>query len=325
MGTDRPDVAQARCDFSKPSYVAAPVHAGPAPAAQGSGATPAGCPSTPLSRGRFFDPVIPLSKKQELPPSAAGSLTRCSIRRVDPAVVQARFVDGAGQEHQIPWLHAAAESPLEECVPVQRFPVLKGRRVAPGWWWTATSGRHVHYGFGAMRTQVMLLDRDPQVTALACRPVELMWRGRGGKTVSHAPHLMARLADGSGVLIDCAGARGAGRRLIQRAIHVEAAAEAAGWHYRVVGAPTPAVEANVRWLAGYRHPRCAPSGLSSVSECFRMPRPLVEGVRLLGDPIAVWPAVFHALWRGVLSTALHRPLHERALTVSTYPGAGAQL
>ncbi|MFF4068959.1 TnsA-like heteromeric transposase endonuclease subunit [[Kitasatospora] papulosa] len=269
--------------------------------------------------------MIPLTKKKELLPSAGDSLPLYGFRRVDPALVEARFVDEFGQEHQIPWLQAAAENRLEECVPVQRFPVLKGRRVAPGWWWAATSGRHVHYGFGAMRTQVMLLDRDPQVTALACRPVELMWRGRGGKAVSHAPHLMARLADGSGVLIDCAGARGAGRRLIQRAVHVEAAAEAAGWHYRVVGAPTAAVDANVRWLAGYRHPRCAPGGLSSISECFRFPRPLVEGVRLLGDPIAVWPAVFHALWRGVLSAALDRPLHERVLTVSAPLGAGVHL
>lgn len=270
--------------------------------------------------------MIPLSaQKPALLTPAAASLPRFGARRVDPALVEARYVDGAGQEHQTPWLQAAGEYPLEECVPVQQFPVLKGRRIAPGWWWMATSGRHVHYGFGAMRTQVMLLDRDPEVIAVACRPVELMWRGRGGNVVSHAPHLMARLANGSGVLIDCAGARGAGRRLVRRAVHVESAAEAAGWHYRLVGPPSAAVEANVRWLAGYRHPRCAPDGLSRVTECFRVLRPLVEGVRLLGDPIAVWPAVFHALWRGVLSTALDRPLHERVMTVSARPETGVQL
>ncbi|MER7728907.1 MULTISPECIES: TnsA-like heteromeric transposase endonuclease subunit [unclassified Streptomyces] len=270
--------------------------------------------------------MIPLSaQKPALLTPAAASLPRFGARRVDPALVEARYVDGAGQEHQTPWLQAAGEYPLEECVPVQQFPVLKGRRIAPGWWWMATSGRHVHYGFGAMRTQVMLLDRDPEVIAVACRPVELMWRGRGGNVVSHAPHLMARLANGSGVLIDCAGARGAGRRLVRRALHVESAAEAAGWHYRLVGPPSAAVEANVRWLAGYRHPRCAPDGLSRVTECFRVLRPLVEGVRLLGDPIAVWPAVFHALWRGVLSTALNRPLHERVMTVSAHPETEGQL
>jgi hypothetical protein len=228
----------------------------------------------------------------------------------------ARFVDPAGTEHEAPWLEAAGEQRLEECPPVQQFPVLKGRRVAPGWWWSSINGRLVHYGFKAMRTQVMMLDRDPQVVALACRPVELLWRGRGGRTVSHAPHLMARLADGSGLLVDCAGRFGAGRRLVRRAAHMEGAAAAAGWHYRLVGPPPPVVEANVRWLAGYRHPRCAQGLLPEVAECFRAPTALVEGVRLLGDPIAVWPSVFHALWVSVLSVPLERPLHERAVAVA---------
>jgi hypothetical protein len=27
-----------------------------------------------------------------------------------------------------------------------------------------------------------------------------------------------------------------------------------GWNYRLVGVPDPIVTANLRWLAGYRHP-----------------------------------------------------------------------
>ncbi|MEU1320755.1 TnsA-like heteromeric transposase endonuclease subunit [Streptomyces tibetensis] len=233
----------------------------------------------------------------------------------------ARFVDPAGIEHEAPWLEVAGEQRLEDCLPVRPFPVLKGRRVAPGWWWSATNHALVHYGFKAMRTQVMLLDHDPQVVALACRPVELLWRGRGGRVVSHAPHLMARLADGSGLLVDCVGRFEAGRRLVRRAVHLEAAAATAGWHYRLVGFPPSAVEANVRWLAGYRHPRCACGRLAEVAACFRTPRALIEGVRLLGDPIAVWPSVFHALWAGVLKTPLERPLHERAVAVTSGVGA----
>ncbi|MET8813548.1 TnsA-like heteromeric transposase endonuclease subunit [Streptomyces sp. NPDC004549] len=198
----------------------------------------------------------------------------------------ARFVDQAGVEHEVPWLEAG-EQRLEECLPVRAFPVLKGRRVAPGWYWSATNHALVHYGFKTMRTQVMMLDHDRQVVALACRPVELLWRNRGGRVISHAPHLMGRLADGSGLLLDCAGRFGAGRRLVRRAVHVEAAAAAVGWHYRLVGPPPAVVEANVRWLADYRHPRCAQDRLAQVAACFRSPLPLVEGVRQLGDPIAV--------------------------------------
>ncbi|MCM1950403.1 TnsA-like heteromeric transposase endonuclease subunit [Streptomyces sp. G2] len=240
----------------------------------------------------------------------------------DPALVQARFISAAGEVVQMPWLQAAGEQPLEACVPVRTFPALKGRRIAPGWVWMATSRRMVHYGFGAMRTQEMLLDFDPQVVAVACSPVELLWRGRRGKVVSHTPHLMARLADGNGLLIDCAGRRGAGRQLVRRAVHVEAAAVAAGWHYRLAGPPLPAVEANVRWLAGYRHPRYGGGLLGEVSERFCGPTPLVDGVRALGDPIAVWPVVFHALWRQILIVQLEFPLHERTVAVTSGNGAG---
>ncbi|MEU5796196.1 TnsA-like heteromeric transposase endonuclease subunit [Streptomyces sp. NPDC047813] len=256
---------------------------------------------------------------QEQP--ALAPLLGAGRHSADPARVMARFVDPLGVEREVPWLEAAGEQALEECLPIQQFPVLKGRRTAPGWWWSATDRRLVPYGFKAMRTQVMMLDHDPRVVALACRPVELLWHGRGGKIISHAPHLMARLADGSGLLVDCAGPFGAGRRLVWRAAHLKAAATAAGWRYRLVGPPPRVVEANVRWLAGYRHPRCAGGRLPELAACFRAPLPLMEGVRLLGDPIAVWPVVFHALWTGVLSVPLERVLHERVVAVATRAGA----
>lgn len=260
-----------------------------------------------------------LAGRQRPPGGCAGRPFR---RRVDPAGMTARFVDAGGTEHERPWLEAGREYPLETCVPVRRFPVLRGRRTAPGWWWAATTSRFVHYGFGSMRIQVMMLDHDPSVVALACRPVELLWRGRGGVVVSHAPHLMARLADGSGLLVDCAGPRGAGRRLVRRAVHLESAAEAIGWHYRLLGPPAPVVAANVRWLAGYRHPRNGAGRMGEVAECFAVPRRLADGVALLGDPIAVWPPVFHALWTTALHAPLEQPLHER--TVAVWGATGAE-
>ncbi|MFE3206261.1 hypothetical protein [Embleya sp. NPDC059237] len=50
-----------------------------------------------------------------------------------------------------------------------------------------------------------------------------------------------------------------------------------------------------------------------MAACFGRPLALLEGVRRLGDPVAVWPAVHHALWSGVLRAALDRPLHERTI------------
>ncbi|MGW9249991.1 TnsA-like heteromeric transposase endonuclease subunit [Streptomyces badius] len=232
---------------------------------------------------------------------------------VDASRLDARFRDPLGRTHQVPWLEAAQDVVLEDRPAVRPFPVRHGRRVAPGWWWSSTTGRLVAYGSGVMRTQLMLLDREPAVVALACRPVELVWR-EDGKVVGHAPQLMARLQDGSGLLLDCAGRSGPSARLAARARVVADAAKAVGWSYRLARPPDPVLVANVRWLAGYRHPRYAAGPWTpALVEVFGSPRPAVEAVRELGDPIAVWPAVFHALWNGVLRVRVDEPLHERAV------------
>ncbi|MFI1441838.1 TnsA-like heteromeric transposase endonuclease subunit [Streptomyces fructofermentans] len=240
------------------------------------------------------------------------------MRREDGSAVDARLIDvcfrdPGGRSRQVPWLEAAQVIPFEDFPAVRPFQVRHGRRIAPGWWWSSTAGRLVMYGSGVMRTQLMLLDRDPAVVALACRPVELVWR-EGGRTVGRAPQLMARLQDGSGLFLDCVGRSGLSALPAARARVVADAAEAVGWSYRLAGPPDPVLVANVRWLAGYRHPRYAAGPwMSAVLEAFASPRPAVEGVYGLGDPIAVWPAVFHALWSGVLRVRLDEPLHERAV------------
>ncbi|MFD9099022.1 hypothetical protein [Streptomyces collinus] len=67
---------------------------------------------------------------------------------------------------------------------------------------------------------------------------------------------------------------------------------------------------------GCRHG--AASWMPEVMAAFGSPRPAVEAVRELGDPIAIWPAVFHALWTSALCARLDELLHERVL-VSTLP------
>lgn len=77
--------------------------------------------------------------------------------------------------------------------------------------------------------------------------------------------------------------------------------------------------ANVRWLAGYRHPRhLLPDVAERLRRIFAGPLPLMVGAEEAGDPIAVLPVLFHLLWRQELVADLSRPLHQ-AVTVS--PGA----
>ncbi|MFI9065614.1 TnsA-like heteromeric transposase endonuclease subunit [Streptomyces sp. NPDC053429] len=172
------------------------------------------------------------------------------------------------------------------------------------------------HGSAAMRSQLMVLDRDPGVVGLAGRPLRVVWRDGQGRVRSWVPQLFVRYADGSALLADCPAVPGdGGERARLAAQYVGAACAEAGWIYRRLEPLDAVLAANIRWLAGYRHPRNggSPERMAAVQEAFREPRPLIEGVRAVGDPMAVWPIVFHALWSGRLTVSLSRPLHERVV------------
>ena len=78
-----------------------------------------------------------------------------------------------------------------------------------------------------------------------------------------------------------------------------------GWRYRRVGEVDPVLAANVRWLAGYRHPRCLDRAWAvRLREVFAGPLALLQGAEAVGDPIGVLPVLFHLLWAGVLTADL---------------------
>ena len=107
------------------------------------------------------------------------------------------------------------------------------------------------------------------------------------------------------------------------------ACAAVGWGYRRVGVADPVLTANVRWLSRYRHPRSAGhAGRSADAGVSAGPVTLMAGVAGAGDPIAVLPALYHLLWRGVLTAdlAVRLPLAPGARgpggAVSGVPAAG---
>ncbi|MHC3475543.1 TnsA-like heteromeric transposase endonuclease subunit [Streptomyces sp. 7R007] len=235
---------------------------------------------------------------------------------------EAVFLDPLGQVVQQRWADAVLAVAFEELEPTSAFPVVPGRRWGPGLWWSATTGRHVVCGSAAMRAQLMVLDRDPEVVGLAGRPVRLMWRNRRGQVRSWTPQLFARYRDGTALLADCPSRPEAGgQRALKAATVLQAACAQAGWTYRRFEPLPDILAANLKWLAGYRHPRNAGRAglMPAVLKAFTRPRPLIEGAEAVGDPIEVMPAVFHALWHGQLTTPLDVPLQERALLS---PGTG---
>ncbi|MYR75216.1 MULTISPECIES: TnsA-like heteromeric transposase endonuclease subunit [unclassified Streptomyces] len=247
---------------------------------------------------------------------------------VEPGSVEAEFAEAPGALVQRRWVQAAAAVRFEHLVPVADFPVVPGRRWGPGWWWSATTGGHVMHGSQAMCTQLMLLDRDPQVVGLSARPVRLIWRDAGsGRVLTWVPQVFARYADGRALLADCpSGTEPAGDRAARAAAVLGAACAAVGFTYRRLVPPAKVVASNVRWLAGYRHPRYRDAGglEQAVLEACAAPRPLMAGAAAAGEVLSALPVLYHALWSGRLTADLTRPLGEHTVVCSGTVTAGVE-
>jgi hypothetical protein len=203
------------------------------------------------------------------------------------------------------WLAEAVMVTFEQVPPVRRFSSYRGQRNFPGLWWFATTGEHVGYESRLERDQLMALDADPGVVGVASQPLWLHWTADQEQARRHAPDFFARLEDGTAVLIDV--------RADDQITPEDAAAFAAtkracalvGWAYRRVGVLDPMLAANLRWLSGYRHPRCLhPKGAAeraaALQRVFARPTALLDGALAVGDPVAVLPVLFHLLWCGRL-------------------------
>jgi hypothetical protein len=194
-------------------------------------------------------------------------------------------------------------------------PAYRGQRNFPGWWWSATTRSHVAYKSWLERHYIIEADRDVRVAGITGQPFELTWPG-GKKQARHVPDLFCWMLDGGGVVTNCRPAEKAGQDFRYKSAIAAAACSVIGWDFRVVGEPDPVWSANLRWLAGYRHPRFGDEDLETVLlELFACPQPLAAAAQHAGDPIRVRPVLFHLLWRARLTGDLSRPLGE--MTVLT--------
>jgi hypothetical protein len=230
------------------------------------------------------------------------------VPRVDPlsAFPTISFIDSRGEERLVR-ADAACLLPFETARPVRSFPSWPGKRSYSGWWWCATTSGHVGFESWLERDHVMLLDFDRDVVGIASQPFWLHFPPRDGLG-SHAPDFFARTADGAAVVIDVRPAE----RIDKRDAAVFAATGRVcaelGWSYRLVHDLERVVTLNIRWLAGYRHPRHAPSDAarSAILHAAAGGRTLHATAATAGDPRATLPAVYHLLWTGVLRADLAR-------------------
>jgi hypothetical protein len=167
-----------------------------------------------------------------------------------------------------------------------------------------TTGEHVGYESWVERDVAMMLDFDPDIVAFSAQPFWLVWSGEQGER-EHAPDFFARLADGAGVVVDVRPDDQVSPEAAEAFEVTATACREVGWEFRRAGRPSPVVAANVRWLAGYRNPRCdRPDVAQALVETFIRPAPLLAGAAAAGDRLAVLPVLYHLLWRHVLTTDL---------------------
>ncbi|WP_148303084.1 hypothetical protein [Saccharothrix espanaensis] len=123
----------------------------------------------------------------------------CPAARPSPAERFAlAYADERGEQRVR--LTEACSVPFEHCVPARGFP-YKGQRHHVGRRWTATTGS-VGYESWPDRHRLVLLDFDPEVVGIASQPFWLVWATE--EVRSHAPDYIARLAEGSALLMAAA-------------------------------------------------------------------------------------------------------------------------
>jgi hypothetical protein len=91
--------------------------------------------------------------------------------------------------------------PFERAAPVRKFIAFEGQKNFTGDYWAATSRDLVGYESWVERDAAMALDFDPSVIALASQPFSLAWWD-GERDRQHTRDYFARLADGTGVVVD---------------------------------------------------------------------------------------------------------------------------
>jgi hypothetical protein len=202
-------------------------------------------------------------------------------------------------------LEAAWWLPFQDYSPARAFPSFKGQRNFTGLLWCATNARLVGYESWLERDHLLALDFDPAVVGIASQPFRLDFELDGGHRW-HIPDYFARLRDGTGVVIDVRPDEriGEGDREVFTA--TETACASVGWRYRRVGGLPRAFVANLRWLSGYKHPRCLnPVYAQAMHEYLRDgPTNIERLTAAVGHPVTVLPALFHLLWTGTFTTEL---------------------
>lgn len=196
--------------------------------------------------------------------------------------------------------------PFEHAEPIRSLAAFKGQRNFAGLWWCATNQRHVGFESWCERDQLMSLDFDPEFIGISSQPFRITLP-QSLPQHSHVPDYFIRRGDGSAVVLDVrpdARVKPTDEDVFQATKELCARV---GWGYQRLGALPPVFLANLRWLAGYRHPRYSrePVATSLTDILSNGPASIGDLRAAVGDPVTTLPTLFHLLWRHKIRTDLH--------------------
>lgn len=214
--------------------------------------------------------------------------------------IELSYVDAAQERLRRPLLDCVTTR-FEDMLPVRPFRWSRGERHFSGWYWSATTGRHVGFESWLERDRLLLMDFDPRVVGMGSQPFWLHWYD-GKRKPRHAPDFFVRHADGSAVVVDVRADERIAPKDAEAFELTHMACQQAGWEFARLGAADAVMLANVRWLSRYRHPRCLhrPSA-GRLREVFAGSDTLLRGADAAGDRLGTLPTLFHLLWLNELA------------------------
>lgn len=247
----------------------------------------------------------------------AFGLNRRTIR-----VVPSAFAPGAGSV-SVKYRSAAGEYvdstldrvSIEEVArgqPVREFRSYRGRRHYSGWYWSSTVGHLVAYESRLELARILLADFDPDVSAIAAQPFQLIGEGEGAPR-RHVPDLLTMTRSGAVTVVDVKPANRLRDPTVRAVFDWTGQLVARrGWAFEAWSGTDATLLDNVRFLAGYRRESVidrtlVPVVLAAAAELCTIGS-VERAVAPLSPSSLVRPVLLHLVWSGLLTADLSKPL-----------------
>lgn len=241
---------------------------------------------------------------------------KSSLPDNDAPYTQVLYVDPAtGRRVRSRITEALARVPFELVAPIRSFPAFQSRRSHSGRYFFSQSGSHVSYESRFEKTALTWFDFCGDALAVSSNPFYFLWP-KGSKPVRHVPDFFFKRPSRCPLLVDV---KPANRMTDEDRLQHQRSRETCGqlgWEYREFTFIDRRVELNLRFLAGYSHPRfrlttnasdactdllaAKPLSIAELVEHTRQPSGLAEAELLSG--------IYHLIWAGDLRISLDEPL-----------------